>query len=45
MFQHCILTVEKKDRMQVRSSIAPLDERKPPEIFCRSFIMRASRSA
>ena len=44
MFQPCFLAVEKKDRMSAKS-IAPLAERKPPGIFCRSFIMRPSRSA
>ena len=27
------------------NSLAPWSERKPPEIFCRSFIIRPSRSA
>ena len=44
MFQPCFLAVEKKERMSAKS-IAPAGERKPPEIFCRSFIMRLSRSA
>ena len=44
MFQPCFLAVEKKERMSAKS-IAPSGERKPPEIFCRSFIMRPSRSA
>ena len=44
MFQPCFLAVETKERMSAKS-IAPCDERKPPEIFCRSFIMRPSRSA
>jgi hypothetical protein len=43
-FQPCFLAVEKRDRMSAKS-IAPSAERKPPEIFCRSFIMRTSRSA
>jgi hypothetical protein len=43
-FQPCFLAVEKRDRMSSKS-IAPSAERKPPEIFCRSFIMRPSRSA
>ena len=43
-FQPCFLAVEKRDRMSAKS-IAPSTERKPPEIFCRSFIMRPSRSA
>ena len=42
MFQPCFLAVEKKERMSAKS-IAPSGERKPPEIFCRSFIMRPSR--
>ena len=44
MFQPCFLAVERKERMSAKS-IAPSGERKPPEIFCRSFIMRPSRSA
>ena len=44
MFQPCFLAVEKKDRMSAKST-APSAERKPPEIFWRSFIMRPSRSA
>ena len=44
MFQPCFLAVEKKERMSAKS-IAPSAERKPPEIFWRSFIMRPSRSA
>ena len=44
MFQLCFLAVEKKERMTAKS-IAPSNERKPPEIFWRSFIMRPSRSA
>src|SRR5712692_6716065 len=32
MFQSCFLAVEKKERMRAKS-IAPSDERKPPEIF------------
>ena len=44
MFHPCFLAVEKKERMSAKS-IAPCGERKPPEIFCRSFIMRPSRSA
>jgi hypothetical protein len=39
-----VRAAEKKDRMSAKF-IAPLAERKPPEIFCRSFIMRPSRSA
>ena len=38
MFQPCFLAVEKKERMSAKS-VAPSGERKPPEIFCRSFIM------
>src|SRR5665647_2257271 len=44
MFQPCFLAVERKPRM-VAKSAAPSGERKPPEIFMRSFIMRTSRSA
>jgi hypothetical protein len=44
MFQPCFLAVERNDRM-VAKSIAPSGDRKPPDIFCRSFIMRTSRSA
>src|SRR5271168_5177800 len=40
----CFLAVERKERI-VAKSAAPSEERKPPEIFCRSFIMRPSRSA
>jgi hypothetical protein len=32
MFQPCFLAVEKKERMSTKS-IAPCNERKPPEIF------------
>ena len=39
MFQPCFLAVEEKKRMSAKS-IAPSNERKPPEIFWRSFIMR-----
>src|ERR1700682_5637534 len=44
MFQPCFLAVETKERMSTKP-IAPSNERKPPEIFCRSFIIRPSRSA
>src|SRR3979411_2409533 len=44
MFQPCFLAVETKERMSAKS-VAPCNERKPPEIFCRSFTMRPSRSA
>jgi len=44
MFQSCFLAVETKERISAKS-IAPCKDRKPPEIFCRSFIMRPSRSA
>src|ERR1700722_8291911 len=44
MFQFCFLAVETKERISAKS-IAPCIDRKPPEIFCRSFIMRPSRSA
>src|SRR5271157_144539 len=42
--QPCFLAVESNDRMTPNSA-APSSERKPPEIFCRSFIIRPSRSA
>ena len=32
MFQPCFLAVEKKERMRAKS-IAPCNDRKPPEIF------------
>src|SRR5665647_226618 len=44
MVQPCFLAVERKERMTAKS-VAPSRERKPPDIFCRSFIMRPSRSA
>ena len=44
MFHFCFLAVEIAPRTIAKSS-APDRERKPPEIFCRSFIIRASRSA
>ena len=44
IFQPCFLAVETNERM-VAKSVAPSAERKPPEIFWRSFIMRPSRSA
>ena len=44
MFQPCFLAVERTERMTAKS-FAPFSERKPPEIFCRSFIMRPSCSA
>ena len=40
----CFLLVESTDRMIAKSSALVLT-RNPPEIFCRSFIMRASPSA
>ena len=43
-FQPSFLAVEAKLRMTAKSS-APSCERKPPEIFWRSFIMRTSRSS
>src|SRR6516165_12359545 len=43
-FQPCFLAVEMKERMTAKS-VAPAMQRKPPEIFCLTFIMRASRSA
>src|ERR1017187_6467623 len=44
IFQPCFLAVETNERM-VAKSVAPSAERKPPESFWRSFIMRPSRSA
>ena len=44
MFQPRFLAVEMNERT-VAKSMAPCNDRKPPEIFCRSFIMRPSRSA
>ena len=44
MVQPCFLAVERKERMTAKS-VAPSRERKPPDIFCRSFIMRPLRSA
>src|ERR1019366_5499922 len=44
IFQPCFMAVETNERM-VPKSVAPSAERKPPEIFWRSFIMRPSRSA
>src|SRR3954469_9636298 len=41
--QPCFLAVERSERITAKSS-APASERKPPEIFCRSFIIRPSRS-
>ena len=43
-FQPRFLAVEMKERMMAKSS-APSWERKPPEIFILTFIMRPSRSA
>src|SRR5215471_10403330 len=43
-FQPCFLAVEMKDGITAKS-VAPAVQRKPPEIFCLTFIMRASRSA
>jgi hypothetical protein len=43
-FQRCFLAVAMNERM-VAKSVAPAMQRKPPEIFCLTFIMRASRSA
>jgi hypothetical protein len=42
-FQPCFQAVEMKERTTAKS-VAPCQERKPPEIFCRTFIMRPSRS-
>src|ERR1700728_3018623 len=42
--QPCFLAVERTDRTAAKS-FAPSSERKPPEIFFRSFIIRPSRSA
>ena len=44
MFQPCFLAVEMKPRTVAKSS-APFWLRKPPEIFCLTFIMRPSCSA
>src|SRR6516162_4014780 len=44
IFHPCFLLVESTDRMIAKSSALVLT-RNPPEIFCRSFIMRASPSA
>ena len=44
MCHPCFLAVESTDRITAKS-LAPCSERKPPEIFCRSFIIRPSRSA
>src|SRR3984957_18872698 len=44
MFQRCFLAVERTERMTPNST-PPAWERKRPEIFCRVFIMLASRSA
>ena len=43
-FQPCFFAVEMKERMAAKS-VAPSWQRKPPEIFCLTFIMRTSRSA
>jgi hypothetical protein len=43
-FQPCFLAVAMNERM-VAKSVASAMEQKPPEIFCLTFIMRASRSA
>jgi len=43
-FQPCFWAVASRVRMMAKS-VAPARERKLPEIFWRSFIMRASRSA
>ena len=43
-FQPCFLAVEMRERITAKSR-APSCDRKPPEIFCRTFIMRPSRSA
>ena len=40
----CFFAVERSERITPKS-FAPSVERKPPEIFCRSFIIRPSRSA
>jgi hypothetical protein len=40
----CFLAVEISERTMLKSC-APASERNPPDIFCLSFIMRASRSA
>ena len=43
-FQPCFLAVPMTER-RMANSLAPWQERNPPEIFCRSFIMRAACSA
>jgi len=40
----CFLAVESSERITAKSS-APCSERNPPDIFCRNFIIRPSRSA
>jgi hypothetical protein len=42
--QPCFLAVDRTEGITAKS-LAPSSERKPPEIFCRSFIIRPSRSA
>ena len=44
MSQPCFLAVERTERITAKS-VAPSAQRKPPEIFCRNFIIRPSRSA
>ena len=44
MCHPCFLAVDRTERITAKS-LAPSSERKPPEIFCRSFIIRPSRSA
>ena len=44
MFHPCFLAVDRTERITAKS-LAPSSEWKPPEIFCRSFIIRPSRSA
>ena len=41
--QPCFFAVDMTERRVAKSSAPPV-ERKPPEIFCLAFIMRASRS-
>jgi hypothetical protein len=44
MSRPCFLAVERTERIRAKSS-APFSSRKPPDIFCRGFIIRPSRSA
>jgi hypothetical protein len=45
MMSHpCFLAVDMNERMTAKSA-AEASQRKPPEIFCLTYIMRPSRSA